>query len=66
MKPKFTRMIDGIPTMTVTEHEAIVASLQRQWVGLSVNEATDFYESKLSRAELIYKIDEFLEEKNNG
>jgi hypothetical protein len=27
MKPKFTRMIDGIPTMTVTEHDWIVSQL---------------------------------------
>ena len=27
MKVKFSRMIDGIPTMTVTEHEAIVGQL---------------------------------------
>jgi hypothetical protein len=27
MKPKFTRVIDGIPTMTVMEHEAIVGRL---------------------------------------
>ena len=27
MKPKFTRMIDGIPTMTVTEHDWIVGQL---------------------------------------
>jgi hypothetical protein len=27
MKPKFTRMIDGIPCMTVTEHEHIVGQL---------------------------------------
>jgi hypothetical protein len=27
MKPKFTRIIDGIPCMTVTEHEAIVGQL---------------------------------------
>jgi hypothetical protein len=27
MKPKFTRIIDGIPTMTVMEHEAIVGRL---------------------------------------
>jgi len=66
MKPKHTRIIDGIPCMTVAEHKEIVASLRRQWVGLSVNEARDFYESKLSRAELINKIDEFLEEKNSG
>jgi hypothetical protein len=29
MKPKFTRMIDGIPTMTVMEHEAIVGQLMK-------------------------------------
>ena len=29
MKPKFTRMIDGIPTMTVMEHEAIVGRLAK-------------------------------------
>jgi hypothetical protein len=27
MKPKFTRMIDGIPCMTVTEHDWIVSQL---------------------------------------
>ena len=27
MKPKFTRMIDGIPCMTVIEHEHIVGQL---------------------------------------
>ena len=27
MKPKFIRMIDGVPAMTVTEHEAIVGQL---------------------------------------
>ena len=36
------------------------------WVGLTVNEAREFYESDLSREDLIYKIDEFLEEKNHG
>ena len=39
---------------------------KKEWVGLSMNEAKDFYDSKLDRAELINKIDEFLEEKNNG
>jgi len=27
MKPKFTRIIDGIPCMTVTEHEEIVQEI---------------------------------------
>jgi len=40
------------------------AQSPRRWVGLSVYEARNFYESILSRAELINKIDEFLEEKN--
>lgn len=37
---------------------------KREWVGLATGEAEMFYESKLSRADLINKIDEFLEEKN--
>ena len=36
----------------------------KEWVGLSVNEGRDFFESKLTRAELITEINEFLEEKN--
>jgi hypothetical protein len=35
-----------------------------EWVGLSINEGRDFFESKLTRAELIAEINEFLEEKN--
>jgi hypothetical protein len=37
---------------------------RKEWVGLSVNEGRDFFESKLTRAELIAEINEFLEEKN--
>jgi hypothetical protein len=29
MKPKFTRVIDGIPCMTVTEHDWIVGQLAK-------------------------------------
>jgi hypothetical protein len=36
----------------------------KEWVGLSINEGRDFFESKLTRAELIAEINEFLEEKN--
>ena len=39
---------------------------RKEWVGLSVNEARDFFESKLTRSELITEISEFLEEKNNA
>jgi hypothetical protein len=34
MKPKFTRIIDGIPTMTVTEHDWIVSQLVKIIEGL--------------------------------
>jgi len=37
---------------------------QKEWVGLATEEARKFYESDLSREELIHKIDEFLQEKN--
>jgi hypothetical protein len=37
---------------------------KREWVGLTVNEARKFYEKYTDREELIYAIDEFLEEKN--
>ena len=36
----------------------------REWVGLTLNEAEDFYEKYPDRAELINAIDKFLEEKN--
>ena len=37
---------------------------KREWVGLTGNEAKDFYEKYTNREELIYAIDEFLEKKN--
>ena len=40
------------------------ALAQREWVGLTLNEAEDFYEKYTDRAELINAIDKFLEEKN--
>lgn len=46
--------------------QAIEQAEKREWVGLAVNEAREFYESNLSRADLINKIDEFLEEKNRA
>jgi len=36
----------------------------KQWVGLTLNEAEDFYEKYTDKAELINAIDRFLEEKN--
>jgi hypothetical protein len=37
---------------------------KREWVGLTLNEAEDFYEKYTDRAELINAVDRFLEEKN--
>ena len=37
---------------------------KREWQGLTLNEAEDFYEKYTDRAELINAIDKFLEEKN--
>ena len=42
------------------------APLKKEWVGLTLNEAEDFYDKYPDRAELINAIDKFLEEKNNG
>ena len=39
---------------------------KREWVGLTLNEAEDFYEKYTDRAELINAVDKFLEEKNHG
>ena len=39
---------------------------RREWVGLTDEEARKFYEKYTNREELIYAIDEFLEEKNGG
>ncbi len=42
------------------------APQKKEWVGLTLNEAEDFYEKYTDRAELINAIDKFLEEKNHG
>ena len=42
----------------------LYTSPQKQWVGLTLNEAEDFYEKYPDRAELINAVDKFLEEKN--
>jgi GR25 family glycosyltransferase involved in LPS biosynthesis len=39
---------------------------KREWVGLTDEEARKFYEKYTNREKLIYAIDKFLEEKNNG
>ena len=46
--------------------QAAVENSRREWVGLTLNEAEDFYEKYTDRAELINAIDKFLEEKNRG
>jgi hypothetical protein len=47
--------LNGVPLYTAPP---------KQWVGLTLNEAEDFYEKYTDRAELINAIDKFLEEKN--
>jgi hypothetical protein len=49
--------LNGVPLYT--------APPKREWVGLTLNEAEDFYEKYTDRAELINAIDKFLEEKNH-
>ena len=39
---------------------------KKEWVGLTLNEAKDFYDKYTDRAELINAVDRFLEEKNRG
>jgi len=39
---------------------------KKEWVGLTLNEAEDFYEKYTDRAELINAVDKFLEGKNHG
>ncbi len=39
-------------------------SPKREWVGLTLNEAEEFYDKYTDRAELINAIDKFLEVKN--
>jgi predicted transcriptional regulator len=39
---------------------------EHEWVGLTLNEAEDFYDKYTDRAELINAIDKFLAEKNHG
>ena len=49
------------------EHQPLyTAPPNREWVGLTLNEAKDFYDKYTDRAELINAIDKFLEEKNHG
>lgn len=57
-------VIEPIDRATVLPVGMALYRAPTEWVGLTVNEAREFYESDLSRENLIYKIDEFLEEKN--
>ncbi len=41
------------------------AKREHEWVGLTLNEAKDFYEKYTDRAELINAVDKFLVEKNS-
>ena len=57
--------IDELPDASGTGFLPLyTAPPKKQWVGLTLNEAEDFYEKYPDRAELINAIDKFLEEKN--
>jgi pyruvate/2-oxoglutarate dehydrogenase complex dihydrolipoamide dehydrogenase (E3) component len=49
-----------------TQPTPLYTAPQKQWVGLTLNEAEDFYDKYTDRAELINAIDKFLMEKNHG
>ena len=58
----------GVDQRACDAEEALRQALEteREWVGLTLNEAEDFYDKYPDRAELINAIDKFLMEKNNG
>ena len=59
--------IDELPDASGTGFLPLyTAPPKREWVGLTLNEAEDFYEKYTDRAELINAVDKFLEEKNHG
>jgi hypothetical protein len=66
-KNRHGNIVDCLPSKQKYHQIPLYTSPPRkEWVGLSVNEGRDFFESKLTRAELITEISEFLEEKNNA
>ena len=52
------------PQDKVFNPQPVYTSPKREWVGLTLNEAEDFYDKYTDRAELINAIDKFLAEKN--
>jgi pyruvate/2-oxoglutarate dehydrogenase complex dihydrolipoamide dehydrogenase (E3) component len=54
------------PQDKVFNPQPVYTSPKREWVGLTLNEAEDFYDKYTDRAELINAIDKFLAEKNHG
>jgi pyruvate/2-oxoglutarate dehydrogenase complex dihydrolipoamide dehydrogenase (E3) component len=54
------------PQDRVFNPQPVYTSPKREWVGLTLNEAEDFYDKYTDRAELINAVDKFLAEKNHG
>jgi hypothetical protein len=54
------------PQDKVFNPRPVYTSPKREWVGLTLNEAEDFYDKYTDRAELINAVDKFLAEKNHG
>jgi len=59
-------VIEGMAKQMHSSVDRAVNAMGKEWVSLSVNEGRDFFESKLTRAELITEISEFLEKKNGA
>lgn len=58
------RMVMDKMLEEIDELRQALAQQKKEWVGLTDHEARKFYEKYTNREELIYAIDEFLEEKN--
>lgn len=69
MHPKwisYTRAPAVSTTPIESWYPLYTAPQKREWQGLTGDEARKFYEKYTDREELIYAVDKFLEEKNNG
>jgi hypothetical protein len=65
MKPKNVRIVDGVPCMTVMEHEHIVGELfRKEWVGLTDSEYISIIISHTDPIECCKDIEARLKEKN--
>jgi hypothetical protein len=70
-EPKFVRVVDGVPCITLAEHKHLIATnqaaAQREWRGLTDEEFIDLCEdaSNFGTGSLIRHIEQRLKEKNH-